>query len=560
MPTFRTVRLAAALSLVLGNVATLVADDVKKPAGSSDSKSDGAKPAATVAAPAKPASTKPAPTKPVATKPATVKPETVKPATVKPASAEPASVEKTQLAIDRALRFMVSDVAKWRSEKGCATCHHGAMSVWVLHEAAGRGYAVDTKAAAEITRWAKDRFVPKLGKPRDPRFGYNLVSVPGIYFGLMSQTLPVLSRDEVNLVASHLANHQEDDGAWLMPPPKNGAPPVWESRETLALQAYLAWEPTVPADPQAAEKARTARRKAADWLDTTKPSDTVQSTALRLVLDIRTGKPAAEIKTKVSTLVGRQNSDGGWSPDPDLPSDAYATGQTMWALSFAGLEQDDPAIRRAVAFLISTQRENGSWPMQSRNHSTDPATKITVRNPMPITYFGSAWATLGLVRWVSPTLDLATRQKSALDAIQTYSGKHEVDEKLPGKPVVGVTLTYEVDDEELAGLVDALTAFPQLATLRIRSSRMSDRGLARLPALSQLRTLSIDAVSANKAPTDKAAKDAASTDTAPKITDAGLAHLRALKNLENLTLKGTQVSDGGVAELQKALPKAKIVR
>jgi len=512
----RTTRLAAlALSLVAGSAAPLSADDVKKSAG----KSDGANLPVPVAA----------------------SPE--------PSSGEPASTEKTQLAIERALHFMVSDVAKWRSEKGCATCHHGALSVWVLHEAAGRGYAVDTKAVAEITHWAKDRFVPRLGKPRDSRPGFNLVSVPGIYFGLMSQTLPVLSRDEVNLVASHLANHQEDDGAWLMPPAKNGAPPVWESPETLALQAYLAWEPSVSADPKAAEAASAARRKAAEWLDKTKPTETTQSTALRLLLDIRTGKPAADIKKKVAALLGRQNSDGGWSPAVDLPSDAYATGQTMWALSFSDLDRDDAAIRRAVSFLVSSQREDGSWPMTSRNHSGVETTRKPIRNPMPITYFGSAWATLGLVRWVAPMLDLAARQKTALDAIRTYSGKHEVDDKLPGKPVIGVTVVYEVDDEELAGLVNALTAFPQLTKLRLRSSHISDQGLARLRALPQLRTLSIDGVSADKA-----------SPKASPITDAGLARLQALGNLEHLILKGTQVSDGGVEALQKELPQAKIER
>jgi hypothetical protein len=43
------------------------------------------------------------------------------------------------------------------------------------------------------------------------------------------------------------------------------------------------------------------------------------------------------------------------------------------------------------------------------------------------------------------------------------------------------------------------------------------------------------------------------------VTDAGLAHLKALTNLTQLSLDGTQVTDAGVADLRKALPKCKVI-
>jgi hypothetical protein len=42
--------------------------------------------------------------------------------------------------------------------------------------------------------------------------------------------------------------------------------------------------------------------------------------------------------------------------------------------------------------------------------------------------------------------------------------------------------------------------------------------------------------------------------------DAGLVHLAALTNLEELNLQRTQVTAEGAARLQKALPKCQIVR
>ncbi|MEX2306813.1 MAG: prenyltransferase/squalene oxidase repeat-containing protein [Pirellulales bacterium] len=445
--------------------------------------------------------------------------------------------QDTQQAVERALEFLEKDAAKWRKERGCATCHHGTMTVWALSEARSQGHTVNVETLEDTVRWTKDQFVPRFNKPRDPRPGWNLVSIPAIYLGVMAQSLPILTRDEINQIAVHLARHQEEDGAWLMPPAANGAPPTWESRETLALWALLAWEPSVPADPQEAAAARVNREKATKWLSENKPTETTQSIGLRLLVDLRTGKSAEECEARINWLLSRQNSDGGWSQVTDSPSDAYATGQALWVLSFAGVKQDRPEIGRAVSFLVANQREDGSWPMTCRSHPGVDTTRQ--RNPVPITYFGSAWATLGLVRSSPPALDLAARQQRAFDSIRAFGGTFELDEASPGKPVVSVKVVYEVDDQELMTLTPLLTAFPDLKTLQFKSARITDAGLVSLNSLAQLQSLSLE----NAA-----------------VTDAGLVHLKPLTHLEELNLKGTNVTDVGVQDFQTAMPRVKVVR
>jgi hypothetical protein len=44
-----------------------------------------------------------------------------------------------------------------------------------------------------------------------------------------------------------------------------------------------------------------------------------------------------------------------------------------------------------------------------------------------------------------------------------------------------------------------------------------------------------------------------------QVTDAGLVHLKGLTKLIELALNGTQVTDTGVEELERALPKLWIV-
>jgi hypothetical protein len=106
-------------------------------------------------------------------------------------------------------------------------------------------------------------------------------------------------------------------------------------------------------------------------------------------------RPAGEWKPLVDDVKRRQNADGGWSQAKDMASDAWATGQAMYALALAGVKPDDPVITQAQAFLVKTQRSDGSWPMTSRPIKPGGAGSKSLD---PITCAGSAWAILGLVR------------------------------------------------------------------------------------------------------------------------------------------------------------------
>ena len=78
-----------------------------------------------------------------------------------------------------------------------------------------------------------------------------------------------------------------------------------------------------------------------------------------------------------------------------MASDAWATGQALYALAHAGIKPGEVAIDRGVAYLVKAQSDDGSWTMTSRPTKPDGAGSKSL---IPITGAGAAWAVLGLVR------------------------------------------------------------------------------------------------------------------------------------------------------------------
>jgi N-acyl-D-amino-acid deacylase len=121
----------------------------------------------------------------------------------------------------------------------------------------------------------------------------------------------------------------------------------------------------------------------------------------------------------IQKILASQRLDGGWSQTPEMPSDAYATGQTLYALTRAGVKPNPPrprafgcsfmvmpeggfaafsvdgeALGRATFFLQRAQSVDGSWPVTSR---PAPPSNKPAGDLRPITHAATAWAVLGLL-------------------------------------------------------------------------------------------------------------------------------------------------------------------
>ncbi len=109
-------------------------------------------------------------------------------------------------------------------------------------------------------------------------------------------------------------------------------------------------------------------RRARAWLAASRPVDTEDRVFRLWGLKYADASPE-ELEAAARDLLSAQRNDGGWAQTDKLASDAYATGSALVALHQAGrLATDEEAYRRGVAFLLRTQKADGTWFVASRSH------------------------------------------------------------------------------------------------------------------------------------------------------------------------------------------------
>ncbi|RMF80716.1 MAG: squalene--hopene cyclase, partial [Nitrospirae bacterium] len=119
---------------------------------------------------------------------------------------------------------------------------------------------------------------------------------------------------------------------------------------------------------------------------------TADVSARCLTLLSRLGDRHREARERCLAYLAReQEADGAWFGRWGT-NYIYGTWSVLTALEAAGVGRDDPRVRRAVAWLVRRQNEDGGW--GESNASYFPGRE---REPAPSTCFQTAWALLGLL-------------------------------------------------------------------------------------------------------------------------------------------------------------------
>lgn len=303
----------------------------------------------------------------------------------------PASVDAT---IARGLTFLEKDALAWKSERKCVSCHHASLVVWAMREAQLRELPVSEPFLSDLSQWiAETGGDGKTGITR-PEGIPKALNEKAVSLALAMEAdrapNPAVDASYKRLLQT-VKDDQMENGAWASWP-ETRQPIFGNSDERTTAAAVLAlWAAAAAGD----EAAKSASQKGIKWLTETPSDADPQSQALRVIVWKRYCLPMEQVAPIVDQIRHRQNPDGGWSQTPDMASDAWATGQALYALTDAGAATNDASIRRGQDFLIQSQRADGSWPMISR--PIKPAGEGS-KSLVPITAAGSAWAVMGLAR------------------------------------------------------------------------------------------------------------------------------------------------------------------
>jgi ankyrin repeat protein/mono/diheme cytochrome c family protein len=201
-------------------------------------------------------------------------------------------------------------------------------------------------------------------------------------------------------IVRYLMALQTAEGSWLIP--ESRRPPMNSGKiQTAALAIYGMKHYAPDAEKLSCEKAIA---RAVAWLEKATPV-TNQDHAFRLLGLSWGGGSAAVIREEAKSLAALQRADGGWNQLPAMASDAYATGEALFALGSAGMMAvSDPVYRNGVNYLLGTQASDGSWHVKSRSIWLQPyfESGFPYGQDQFISTAGTGWATLALTLAAEP--------------------------------------------------------------------------------------------------------------------------------------------------------------
>jgi hypothetical protein len=231
--------------------------------------------------------------------------------------------------------------------------------------------------------------------PAERIMDFDVVTVASIGWQLYDFGVNHVTRNAyTDAVVRYLKAMQRPEGNWL--DNENRRPPMNAGDFQAAALSIYSLKQYGPPLEKASTDAVIA--KAIRWLEHAKPS-TTQDRAFHLLGLAWGNGSAAAIKDAARALAGMQRPDGGWNQLPGMASDAYATGEALYALNAGGkMALNDAVYQKGVDYLMRTQAPDGSWHVVTRAIWLQPyfESGFPYGRDQFISAAGTAWAAMAL--------------------------------------------------------------------------------------------------------------------------------------------------------------------
>ena len=317
----------------------------------------------------------------------------------KPAS-KPSPAANAREAIERSLALLQASSPVYFNKGGCVGCHHQMLTLMAAGEARERGIGRDEKLTADIlnvavtvTKPSRELLLQRFHVGGAP-MTHSLFLV-----ALAAQKYP--ADDLTDALAHDIAGQQHTDGSW---DGIGNRPPLEYS--AFSESAYAVRALKVYASPGRRKEIEERIVRAADWFWSAKPQHN-EERVMQLLGLYWSGVEPKRLRELARTFLLAQQPDGGWAQRSGFASDAYATGQALYALNrAAGVPVSDPAFRRGAEYLMQTQHADGSWHVRSRSVKFQPyfESGFPHEHDQWISAAGTAWAVMALTQIAEPAI------------------------------------------------------------------------------------------------------------------------------------------------------------
>lgn len=345
-----------------------------------------------------------------------------------------ASAEQALARLQTEATVSMNSFAKHVSDQGaCTSCHQQNLPMAAVGYARARSIRIDTAAAeAQIKAITPndEAFDGNRGQPvfnPEPAHGYGYEA-----FGLFHEGVPD-GDSGTDAMVHHLVVIQESDGHWNLNLPR---PPIQSSDVSATALSLLAvkeygW-------PGRKNEFASSVDRARNWLWTVK-ANTNEEAIYQLLGLHWAGEPVNKLQQLADALVAQQRDDGGWGQLLMLQSDAYATGQAMYALHRAGgqLVTSKPW-QAGMRFLLETQRDDCTWYTPRRAFPFQP----TMSSGFPhgrdswLSTAATSWAVIALTQSVPPGTVAAPATFAKVQRKAPASNANKIDFARQIKPLM----------------------------------------------------------------------------------------------------------------------------
>jgi ankyrin repeat protein len=312
--------------------------------------------------------------------------------------------------LEKSIDLLQRSSSEFFKQSGCVGCHHQTMTALAARSARAAGVRVDEALAREQV----NMMTSQASAMRELVLEGVDEGTPDIVLNLL-EGLAAAGYHPDSLtdgIVADLASLQHSDGGWRGGIGISRAPIQEGDISRTARVAHMLDLFGIPARHAELQKRIALAR---GWLLRAKPRTTDDAALLLLGL-CWTGADRTPIRSAADLLIARQHEDGGWGGNPNLASDAFATGEALYALRESGsLTASHPVHRRGVQYLLQRQYPDGSWYVRSRAVKAQPyfQSGFPFNHDQWISAAATAWASMAVAASIEP---IGAVQRSSREA------------------------------------------------------------------------------------------------------------------------------------------------